>query len=250
MPGSTDSERHRAAPQTDELLVERGSDGILTLTLNRPTRLNAITAAMLGALSRELREADVDTGVKVVVITGAGRGFSSGLDLRDSAGGPAAYRLFDLHNSVPVVLYRMDKPVVCALNGVAAGGGMDLALGCDIRIASELATMGAVFTKRGIVPESGGCWYLPRLLGWAKAAEVALLGDVLDARQLLELGLVNRVVPHGELMAEAMKVARQIASRDAAAVQGTKRLMRLGRDQAFEASVNHAQLAGGVSRQE
>ena len=232
---------------TDELLVERG-DGVLTITLNRPDRLNAISGPMLGALSETLQEANIDPEVRVVVMTGAGRGFCAGLDLKDQmsgngvSAGSRGYRLFDLHNSPPIVINRMDKPMICALNGAAAGYGMDMALGCDIRIASEHAKMGAVFAKRGVLPESGGCWYLPRLLGWAKAAEVAFLGDVLDAQRSLELGLVNKVVPHDELMPETMKVARQIANNAPLSVQSTKRMMRLGMEESFEAAVDHIYL--------
>jgi len=231
---------------TEELLVEQ-ADNILTITLNRPDRLNAISGPMLGALSSTLQAANIDPDVRVVVLTGAGRGFCAGLDLKDQASGDGlavsrGYRLFDLHNSPPIVINRMDKPLICALNGAAAGYGMDLALGCDIRVASEHAKMGAVFAKRGVLPESGGCWYLPRLLGWAKAAEVAFLGDVLDAQRSLELGLVNRVVPHDDLMTETMKIARQIANNAPLSVQSTKRMMRLGQDETFEAAVDHIYL--------
>ncbi|MCY3880945.1 MAG: enoyl-CoA hydratase-related protein, partial [Chloroflexi bacterium] len=170
---------------TDELIVDR-CDGVLTLTLNRPERLNAISGPMLAALSAELDRANVDPEVRVVVLTGAGRGFCAGLDLKaradgDDMSGATDLRLFDLHNTPPLVLHRMDKPVICALNGPAAGYGMDMALGCDIRIASDQAKLGAVFVRRGVLPESGGTWYLPRLVGWAKAAEIAFMGDVLDA---------------------------------------------------------------------
>ncbi len=234
-------------PETDEVLVER-EDGVLTITLNRPDRLNAISGPMLSKLSETLQQANIDPDVRVVVMTGAGRGFCAGLDLKDQMSGngvaasPRGYRLFDLHNSPPIVINRMDKPMICALNGAAAGYGMDMALGCDIRIASENAKMGAVFAKRGVLPESGGCWYLPRLLGWAKAAEVAFLGDVLDAQRSLELGLVNKVVPHDDLMAETMKVARQIANNAPLSVQSTKRMMRLGMEESFEAAVDHIYL--------
>jgi enoyl-CoA hydratase/carnithine racemase len=234
-------------PETDEVLVER-EDGVLTITLNRPDRLNAISGPMLAKLSETLQHANIDSEVRVVVMTGAGRGFCAGLDLKDQMSGNGVsdgrrgYRLFDLHNSPPIVINRMDKPMICALNGAAAGYGMDMALGCDIRIASENARMGAVFAKRGVLPESGGCWYLPRLLGWAKAAEVAFLGDVLDAQRSLELGLVNKVVPHDELMQETMKVARQIANNAPLSVQSTKRMMRLGMEESFEAAVDHIYL--------
>jgi len=227
---------------TDELLVDL-SDHILTITLNRPDRLNAISGPMLSALSSTLQKANIDPEVRVVILTGAGRGFCSGLDLKDqmqgNGVGSRGYQLFDLHNSPPLVINRMDKPMIAALNGAAAGYGMDMALGCDIRIASEHAKLGAVFAKRGVLPESGGCWYLPRLIGWARAAEVAFLGDVLDAQRSLELGLVNRVVPHDQLMPETMKIARQIANNAPLSVQATKRMMRLGMEETFEAAVDH-----------
>ncbi|MGB4862479.1 MAG: enoyl-CoA hydratase [Tepidiformaceae bacterium] len=233
---------------TEHLLVEQ-EGYVLTITLNRPDRLNAISIPMLRALSSTLQAANVDRDVRSIILTGSGRGFCSGLDLKaqdpgsDSGDsvqlGGSGYQMFDLHNSPPIVINRMDKPIVCALNGAAAGYGMDLALGCDIRIASENAKMGAVFAKRGIVPESGGCWYLPRLLGWARAAEVAFLGDVLDAQKSLEIGLVNKVVPHDDLMAEAKAWALKIANNAPLAVQATKRMMRLGQDETFEAAVDH-----------
>ena len=232
---------------TGELLVDF-TDAILTITLNRPDRMNAISGPMLGELSRVLMQANIDPDVRAVIMTGNGRGFCAGLDLKDqmeggnNLGTRRGYQLFDLHNSPPIVINRMDKPMICALNGAAAGYGMDMALGCDIRIASENAKMGAVFAKRGVLPESGGCWYLPRLLGWAKAAEVAFMGDVLSAQQSLELGLVNKVVPHDELMATTMKMARQIANNAPLSVQSTKRMMRLGMEEPFEAAVDHIYL--------
>ena len=234
---------------TDELLIDQ-SEGVLTLTLNRPERLNAISGPMLRALAGELDRANVEPEIRVVVLTGAGHGFCSGLDLKarsedDGPGEAPGLRLFDLHNSPPLVLHRMDKPVVCALNGAAAGYGMDLALGCDIRIASDQAKLGAVFVRRGVLPESGGTWYLPRLVGWAKAAEIAFMGDVLDAQRSFELGLVNRVVPHEDLMAETAAVATRIASNAPHSVQATKRMMRLGMDETFESAVDHTYLQLG-----
>jgi enoyl-CoA hydratase/carnithine racemase len=231
---------------TDELIVDQ-CDGVLTLTLNRPERLNAISGPMLAALSAELDRANTDPEIRVVVLTGAGRGFCAGLDLKaradgDDMSGATDLRLFDLHHTPPLVLHRMDKPVICALNGPAAGYGMDMALGCDIRIASDRAKLGAVFVRRGVLPESGGTWYLPRLVGWAKAAEIAFMGDVLDAERSLELGLVNRVVPHDDLMAEAGAVAARIASNAPYSVQATKRMMRLGMDETFETAVDHTYL--------
>ncbi|MBI2913657.1 MAG: enoyl-CoA hydratase/isomerase family protein, partial [Chloroflexi bacterium] len=137
------------------------------------------------------------------------------------------------------VLHTTDKPVLCALNGAAAGYGMDLALGCDIRIASREAKLAAVFTKRGILPESGGAWLLPRLVGWAKAAEIAFRGATLSAQESLELGLVNRVVEPDQLMPVTRQMAGEIAANAPLAVQATKRMMRLGLEETFEANVHH-----------
>jgi enoyl-CoA hydratase/carnithine racemase len=223
------------------------SGGIATITLNRPERLNAISVAMLTSLSKALREADLDREVRVIVLTGAGRGFCAGLDLKDQMAGTGiggdgaglASTRFDLAGSPPVVLHTTDKPVICALNGPAAGYGMDLALGCDIRIASSEAKLAAVFTRRGILPESGGSWLLPRLIGWAKAAEVVFRGMTLSAAEALEMGLVNRVVEPDELVPATNELAAEIAANAPLAVQATKRMMRLGLEETFEANVHH-----------
>jgi enoyl-CoA hydratase/carnithine racemase len=222
---------------------------VATVTLNRPERLNAISGGMLASFSEAFREADHDRNVRVIILTGAGKGFCSGLDLKEQgqnanansingAGGLGAGK-FDLAGSPPIVLHQTDKPVICALNGAAAGYGLDLALGCDIRIAAESAKLAAVFTKRGVLPESGGTWLLPRLVGWSKAAEIAFTGRVLSARDALEAGLVSQVVPDGELMTAARALADEIAQNAPLAVQATKRMMRLGLEETFEANVHH-----------
>ena len=237
---------------TEELLFEQRGH-IAIITLNRPERLNAITGSMLAALSDQLIQCQRDPEIRVIVLTGAGRGFCAGLDLvdqqarlsgADNGSAPSApgYSLFDLRDAPPVVLNRMDKPVLCALNGPAAGYGMDMALLCDIRVASDRAKMGAVFAKRGVLPESGGTWILPRLLGWAKAAEVAFLGRVLDAQESLDAGLVNQIVPHDQLLDVTLELAEEIAANAPLSVQATKRMMRLGMDEPFEAAVDHIYL--------
>lgn len=233
--------------QYNELLYEV-SDHIATITLNRPDRMNAISGPMLEAFSRAFRDADADTDVRVIILTGAGRGFCAGLDLKDltagtgigsNGGGAAASAKFDLANSPPIVLHTTDKPVICALNGAAAGYGMDLALGCDMRISSTEGKLAAVFARRGVLPESGGTWLLPRLVGWAKAAEICFRGNVLSAQESLELGLVNKVVEPDALMPTAREWAQEIASAAPLAVQATKRMMRLGLEETFEANVHH-----------
>jgi len=209
-----------------DLIYEKG-DAIATITLNRPERLNAISLPMLSSLSAALRDADADPSIRVILLTGAGRGFCAGLDLRDLFGGSAGEApmgiRFDLANSPPMVLHTTDKPVLCALNGPAAG-------------------YGAVFARRGIVPESGGAWLLPRLIGWAKAMELVFRGRILDAQEALALGLVNAVVPQERLADEARAWATEIAANAPLAVQAAKRLMRLSLEGSFEESVHHAYL--------
>jgi len=228
-----------------EDLIYEDAGGIATITLNRPQAMNAISLPMLESISAALRDADADSSVRVIVLTGSGRGFCAGLDLKEMFGTAtdALGIRFDLPGSPPVVLHTTDKPVICALNGAAVGYGLDLALGCDIRIASEQARLGAVFTRRGILPESGGTWLLPRLVGWAKATELVFRGRMIEAQEALALGLVNAVVPHAQLAAEVHTWATEIASNAPLAVQAAKRLMRLGLAESFEANVHHAYLA-------
>jgi len=233
---------------SDVLLEKDGP--VATLTLNRPERMNAITGPMLAELSRALVDCDADSTVRVIVLTGAGRGFCAGLDLKDQAAGTglsggeigAATARFDLRDAPPLVLHQLDKPTVCALNGGAAGYGMDLALGCDIRLAADTAKLSAAFTRRGVLPESGGTWLLPRIVGWSRAAEIMFTGRTLDAAQCLELGLVSRVVPAELLAKEARTLAEEIAANAPLAVQATKRMMRMGMDETFEANVHHVYL--------
>jgi len=223
---------------------------IATITLNRPERLNAISGPMLETLSERLLEADRDVDVRVIVLTGAGRGFCSGLDLIDASsgsgigsGGSSALPVnLDLRDAPPVVLHSIDTPTVCALNGGAAGYGMDMALGCDIRVASQSAKLAAAFTRRGVLPESGGTWILPRLVGWAKASEIIFTGRTLLADECLELGLVNRVVPDELLGKEVRALAEEIASNAPLAVSASKRMMRMGLSEEFTDHVHHVYL--------
>jgi enoyl-CoA hydratase/carnithine racemase len=233
---------------TDELLIARDG-GVATITLNRPERMNAITPTMLDALSRALVEADEDREVRVIVLTGAGRGFCAGLDLKDLMAGKnigsdpnAMPTRFDLRNAPPIVLHQIDKPTICALNGGAAGYGLDLALGCDVRIASDAAKLAGGFAKRGVLPESGGTWLLPRLVGWAKACEIAFTGRTYTAQEALALGLVNQVVPHEQFEKEVRAFAEEIAANAPLAVQAIKRMMRLGLEDAFESNVHQVYL--------
>ena len=234
--------------QHDELIYEV-SDHIATITLNAPERMNTISGPMLDGLSALLVEADKDPDVRVVILTGAGRAFCAGLNLAAATKGgggsgvsgsnAVANANLDLRNTPPTILFNMDTPTICAINGGAAGYGMDMALGCDIRIMSDKAKMAAAFTKRGIVPESGGTWFLPRLLGWEKASQLIFTGRTLSADDCLAEGLCAKVVPHESLMDEARSLAKEIASNAPMAVQASKRMMRMGLQEPFTEHVHH-----------
>lgn len=228
----------------DEVLYEV-SEHIATLTLNRPDRMNTISGPMLQQLGQLLLKADRDPGVRCIILTGKGRAFCAGLDLRGATqgstglSGASTSTDIDLRGTPPTVLFNLGTPTICALNGSAAGYGMDTALGCDIRLMAEGSKLAAAFVKRGIVPESGGTWLLPRLLGWSKAAEIIFTGRTLSAQESLDLGLVSRVVPAGEVAAEARKLALEIAGNAPLAVQASKRLMRMGLSEGFDEHVHH-----------
>ena len=226
------------------------SDHVATITLNAPTRMNTISGPMLAALSERLLESDRDRDVRCIVLTGAGRAFCAGLDLAAQMSGPkgslgnlgsldANPGEFDLRDAPPIVLHNLDTPTVCALNGGAAGYGLDLALGCDVRIAAESAKLNPGFAKRGILPESGGTWLLPRMVGYAKAAEIAFTGRTLSAKEAMAFGLVNRVVADGDLPAAAGSLAAEIAANAPLAVRAIKRMMRAAETETFEQNVHH-----------
>ncbi len=231
---------------TEELLVEQ-DERVLVITFNRPDRLNTISPDMLQELSLVLTAANKDPEVRCIVLTGAGKGFCAGLDLVDVGKGGIGSRssggrpkqLFDLRDAPITVMWGIDKPVIAAINGAAAGYGMDMSLIADMRIAGESAKMAAVMVKRNVVPESGGTWLLPRLVGWGKAAEIYYRGRTLNARESLEMGLVNTVVPDAQLMDTAMQWAHEIAENAPMAVQTTKRMMRMGMEESFDTAVDH-----------
>jgi len=233
----------------DEVLYEV-AEHVATITLNAPERMNTISGPMLQAVSERLLEADRDPEARCIVLTGAGRAFCAGLDLgaqsqarSGSLGGlgspSAGAGEFDLRDAPPTVLHNLDTPTICALNGGAAGYGLDLALGCDIRIASSAAKLNSGFAKRGILPESGGTWLLPRIVGYARAAEIVFRGQTLTASAALELGLVNHVVEPDELAKATAELAGEIAANAPLAVRAIKRMMRAAETETFEQNVHH-----------
>lgn len=218
---------------------------IATITFNRPEIQNTISGAMLDRLTQLLLDADADTDVRAIVITGTGKFFCAGLDLRGSditsnlSEGRRVTTNLDLRNTPPTVLHNLDTPTIAALNGSAAGYGMDLALGCDIRIMADTAKLAAAFTARGIVPESGGTWILPRLIGWSKASEIIFTGKTLTAEECDEMGLVSHVVNNNEVHEQAQQLARNIAANAPLAVQASKRMMRMSMNENFNDHVHH-----------
>jgi enoyl-CoA hydratase/carnithine racemase len=225
---------------TDLVLVDR-DNAIMTITLNAPERRNPISDNdMVDALLAAVDAADRDVSVRVVILTGAGTAFSSGGDVKKMAVGGGGVRDTMPAQTrrnyktgiqrLPLAFQALEVPVIAAVNGAAIGAGCDLACMCDIRIAAESAKFAESFVKLGIIPGDGGAWLLPRIVGFSKASELALTGEMIDAAEARAIGLVSRVVPDSELMAAAHDVALKIAANPPHAVRMTKRLLRQGQD--------------------
>jgi enoyl-CoA hydratase/carnithine racemase len=211
-------------------LLYEVKDKIATITLNRPDKLNAFTGPMLDAWVTGLAEAQADPSVNVVVVTGAGRAFCSGGDVgRMGEGTPSALdqknTLYEGVHRVPRQLEAMDKPVIAMVNGLAVGAGMGMCLMCDVRIASTEARFSTGYVRVGLVPGDGDTFFLPRLVGPARALELLWTADFIEAPRALELGIVNRVVPPGELTEATYAFARQIADGPQIPIRMIKRLV-------------------------
>jgi 2-(1,2-epoxy-1,2-dihydrophenyl)acetyl-CoA isomerase len=197
----------------ETLLVET-RDGVRVITLNRPDVLNAISAQLGTELLEALREADRASDVRCVLLTGAGRGFCAGADLREQTPGQTSVGdlLRTRYNGIVLRMRTMEKPVIAAVNGVAAGAGCNLALAADLRVASDRASFIEAFSRVGLIPDSGGTWLLPRLVGTGRALEMMFFADPVDAAAAERLGLVNRVVSHDDLMPRALEWAARLAA--------------------------------------
>lgn len=208
------------------------AERVATITLNRPDKLNAFTDAMLAGLQQALDECEQNSAVAVVILTGQGRGFCSGGDVStmgvDADNRPHATKnyIWDVIQAFPKRLQQFDKPVIAAINGVAAGGGLDLALACDIRVAGASATFAETYARIGLLPGGGGAWFLPRLIGSGMALEMLLSGDFIDADEALRIGLVNHVWPDEELATQAQALAARIARNPPQSVRLIKRAVR------------------------
>jgi len=208
------------------------TNGIAILTLNRPDKLNSFTQAMHGEVRTALDALQADPTVRVLLLTGAGRGFCAGQDLSDRAVAPGA-KPVDLGDSVeqfyaPLVmtLRSLPMPVICAVNGVAAGAGANLALACDIVIAAQSASFIEAFCRLGLIPDTGGTWHLPRLIGLARATGLAMLGEKLSAEKAEQWGLIWRCVPDADLMNEAMAMATHFATAPTKGLAFTKKALQ------------------------
>jgi 2-(1,2-epoxy-1,2-dihydrophenyl)acetyl-CoA isomerase len=206
--------------------VERDG-GVATVTLDRPDALNAQTRASRRALVRDLRALSADAAVRCVVLTGAGRAFCAGQDLREEdALNDVDAMIRETYIPIIEALVGMPKPVIAAVNGAAAGAGFSIALACDLRYMAEDAVLMMAFSNIGLVPDCGGSWLLPRTVGYARAFELAATGRRVPGAEALALGLVQRVLARDDVLPAALEVAVQLAARPTLALGWTKRLLR------------------------
>jgi 2-(1,2-epoxy-1,2-dihydrophenyl)acetyl-CoA isomerase len=235
------------------------ADGVATITLNRPEKMNAFSTRMIAEWTDALETARDDDGVRAVIVTGAGRGFCSGMDVAAEAGGqgvlqtesgPAAARnslRYNVHR-VARALALLDMPYIAAINGPAVGAGMDMASTADIRFASETARVGMAYVRMGIVPGDGGAYFLLRILGLAKALELIWTGDVIDAQEALRIGYFSKVFPAESLMDETRAFCARLAEGPAVAIQLAKRLAYRSMDATLDQALDLAQSAMVISQ--
>ncbi|MBI4641611.1 MAG: enoyl-CoA hydratase/isomerase family protein [Candidatus Tectomicrobia bacterium] len=203
--------------------------------MNRPERMNALNWQLLDDLNAAIKKANGDDEIRVMILTGKGNGFCTGADLSQDAregvpdpGRRVKLQPFQRFGELAILLRETDKPVIAAVNGAAVGAGFAVALGCDIRIASDRARFSSIFVKRALVPDTGATYYLPRLIGVGKALEMMFTGEIIGAEEAERIGLVNRVVPHEELMGVTKELAEKIAKGPPIAIELTKRIVYKG----------------------
>ncbi|MEX1023291.1 MAG: enoyl-CoA hydratase-related protein [Dehalococcoidia bacterium] len=237
-----------------EAILYDVQDKIATITLNRPERMNAFSDALLREWADAIRRSSEDEGVRAVIVTGAGRAFCAGADLRATgaedrvlqaernAGERRNSLRYTVHR-VPQALQYLDKPYIAAVNGAAVGAGMDMVSMADIRIASDQARFGMSYVNVSLIPGDGGAWLLPRLVGVQQALDLIWSGDLFDAPKALEIGYVLKVVPHDTLMAETREYVQRIVEGPPIAIQLAKRLVYRGLTQPFTEALEQAQAA-------
>jgi 2-(1,2-epoxy-1,2-dihydrophenyl)acetyl-CoA isomerase len=235
-----------------DTVLRETNGGVLTLTLNRPEALNSFNIEMKESLLTGLKDAARDTNVRVVVLTGAGRAFSAGQDLKERTAPGVADLGTELrlrYNPIVLAMRKLEKPVIGAINGVAAGAGISVALACDLRVAADNASFIEVFARVGLVPDTGSSWFLPRLVGYAKAAELSFTTDPVDAQTAERIGLVNRVVPADQLMNETNVLATRLARSAPIALGLAKRALNRALESGLEEQLEYeAQLQSIAGR--
>ncbi len=241
--------------ETQDVLFELREDGVAWITLNRPDSLNAMGGRLIPLLAEHLQRCTHDRAVRVVVVTGAGRGFCSGVDL--TAGAPAdghepnrRERLdeYGWVGAQAMTVYRLDKPTIAAVNGVAAGAGMSLALACDLRIGSEAARFKVVFIERSLSPDSGLSYFLPRIVGYSRACDLVYTSRAVEAEEAYRIGLLDRVAPAERLLAEATELARTIAGWPPMAMQMSKRALQASMEHTLEQQLRYETTAISYGR--
>ncbi len=230
-----------------ETLLYRIENGVGVITLNQPQTKNALSSLMLQELTGLIHDLEQDDGVKVVVIDGGKDCFAAGADIKlvDTLRTP--FKAYEFSRSSPLsYLEQLDKPVIAAISGLALGGGLELALACDLRVASESALFGQPEINLGIIPGAGGTQRLPRIVGITKAKEMLFTGDMIDAREAYRIGLVNKVVPVDGLEEEVMKMAEKIASKPSMAIRTTKTVLNTGLNMDLESSLRFESQSFGL----
>ena len=241
---------------TYETLIYEVRERIATLTLNRPDRLNALNDALRDDMYDAITKAAADPSVGALIVTGAGRGFCSGGDVKGMSerndageGKNLGERMAPKRDRIILALQDCPKPIIAAVNGAAAGAGMNLALACDLRIASSTAKFSQAFVKRGLHPDWGGTYFLPRVVGTAKACELIFTGDTIDAAQALELGILNAVAAPEELMTKARELAAKIAAGPPVAIALAKRAIYHNEHVDLRAALEFETFAQNISRE-
>lgn len=244
---------------TYEAILYDVAEGVATITLNKPERLNAFDDQMLIEWADALHKADQDRGVGAIIITGAGRGFCSGMNVAAEAGGSGVLRtqstvadrrhsLRDRVHPIPRALIQLEKPYIAAINGAAAGAGMDMATMADIRFASSTARVGMTYVRMGLIPGDGGTYTLPRIVGAQKALDMIWTGKMITAQEALEMGYLLAVYEPDELMPKVTEYARRIAKGPGVAVQLSKKLVYRSANISFDEHLDIAQMAMFVAQ--
>jgi 2-(1,2-epoxy-1,2-dihydrophenyl)acetyl-CoA isomerase len=232
----------------EQTILYEIASGVATITLNRPQAYNAFTARMHGELAEALKQAERDQAVRCVVLTGAGKAFCSGQDLKDLAPGQSFGALVrERFNPLVLRLRGMPKPIIAAVNGVAAGAGMSLALACDLRVAVDTARFVAAFANVGLVPDTGMSYFLPRLIGPTRALELCMTGGTLDAATAYAYGMLNAVASAEEFPAAVRRLAERLADGPASALGLIKRSLDLGQSSTLEQALDYEMQAQEIA---